>query len=623
MPINPYESLDSQYRALEAIFESLINVANEVHQGEIANRAQATLGKLRERVFRIAIAGEFSTGKSTLINALLGAELLPTALEACTAVVTRIRTANLNEEAGIYVTFQRSGQRKIKAEELRATLTFAGQSGDDRAIQANVLLSQSTFLDNGIEIIDTPGVNDPEARGEEITLSFLPKADAIIFITHAARAFKESEVEFLRDRIGDQDRDRVLFAVNACDIIEETEDRDDLRTRGEELLGENYNSPLVHMISARDGLAAKISGSDECWNVSGMSSFLSDIDRLLTRERGAQELRRYQEIAFGLHSKMKRRVEEEIDDLGLDEKVRERRVSHIQETLSFLKSEEQKVLESLDTEFTQIRVKLERTIDRELSGLERQLSGYGSKRKEGQENDVHGRAQKSVSACGKRTLTRVQSAMRSDISRIQKELAGQITQSLGKADHELSGQTTNLVVENPGFDNLVTVYTDRSVEEHEVVDRVETQMARESSTGEAVVKGAAYGLLASYVIAPWAAIPMGLLIGLGSHQNRSQSQKIYKKVKEYFVTQSVDANQAVVELRERLLSVSEQAIETLKGNSTSDVKNVFSTKASELRQRMTELNEPTREEVALAHKRSHAEQQLNTISQISLTSEVE
>ena len=422
---------------------------------------------------------------------------------------------------------------------------------------------------------------------------------------------------------GDQDRDRVLFAVNACDIIEETEDRDDLRTRGEELLGENYNSPLVHMISARDGLAAKISGSDECWNISGMSSFFSDIDRLLTRERGAQELRRYQEIAFGLHSKMKRRVEEEIDDLGLDEKVRERRVSHIQETLSFLKSEEQKVLESLDTEFTQIRVKLERTIDRELSGLERQLSGYGSKRKEGQENDVHGRAQKSVSACGKRTLTRVQSAMRSDISRIQKELAGQITQSLGKADHELSGQTTNLVVENPGFDNLVTVYTDRSVEEHEVVDRVETQMARESSTGEAVVKGAAYGLLASYVIAPWAAIPMGLLIGLGSHQNRSQSQKIYKKVKEYFVTQSVDANQAVVELRERLLSVSEQAIETLKGNSTSDVKNVFSTKASELRQRMTELNEPTREEVALAHKRSHAEQQLNTISQISLTSEVE
>jgi hypothetical protein len=317
---------------------------------------------------------------------------------------------------------------------------------------------------------------------------------------------------------------------------------------------------------------------------------------------------------------MKRRIEEEIDDLGLDDKIRERRSTHIQEALSFLESEEQKILEHLDSEFSEFHGKLEGAIDRELSGLERQLSELGSRQKEGQERGVSGRAQQAVSACGKRTLTRVQSRMRSDIARIQKELSHQMTRSLGKAENQLSGQTSSLMIEDPGFDNLVTVYTDRSVEEREVVDRVQTQLINDSSSGDDVMKAGVYGLMAGFLIAPWAILPAFVLTGgLGGNQNRSQVQKVFKTVKDYFVTQSVDAGRAVSELRDRLSGSSEQAVETMKERTRSDVKSVFSAKVAELRDRMSDLNESTREDVDREQKKTHAEQLLKKISQIPLT----
>ena len=197
---NPYTELEKRFNSVQQGMQSLLKIAQESDQSEIARRLQVAYDRSRERVFRVAIAGEFSTGKSTLINALLGKALLPTALEACTAVVTRIRKAEKDEEPGVLVTFAKSGTRRVSEEALRSSLTFQGQAGDDFPVEAEVLLPAGTFLDHGIEIVDTPGVNDPEARGEQVTLGFLPKADAIIFVTHAARAFKESEIDFLRDR---------------------------------------------------------------------------------------------------------------------------------------------------------------------------------------------------------------------------------------------------------------------------------------------------------------------------------------------------------------------------------------------------------------------------------------
>ena len=625
---NPYKNLDAKYEALQGNLQRLVSVASESEYEEIGNRAQIALDKFKERVFRVAIVGEFSTGKSTLINAMLGRELLPTALEACTAVVTRIRVAQNGEETGVYVTFRMSGMRKIEPDELRDSLTFKGQEGDDLPVEAHVVLPAGTFLDNGIELIDTPGVNDPEAHGEQITLGFLPKADAIIFITHAARAFKESEVEFLQDRIGEQDRERVLFVVNACDILEEDADRDDLRSRGEQLLGESFGAPTIHLVSARDGLASKESNSTEDWNLSGMTAFTNHVDELLTRERGSQELQRGLVLASGLCSKLRRFVEEDIDDLRLDDEIRERRVTRIQETISFIESEEKTSLSYIGVQFSEFHNKLEETIDRELSGLGTQLSALESKQKEGNENDISGKAQQFVSACGKRALTRVQSTMRTDVNRIQTELAQQMTRSLGQADSQLSGVANQaLVIASPGFDNLVTIHTDRSVQERDVVEQVETHVSGGSSGNNTVLNAGVYGLMAGLLIAPWAILPAFIITGgfNGGSDNTPQKRikNVVKKVKDYFVTQTVDSSHAVSELRNRLMGSSQLATESIQQRTSSDVSGVYSAKIAGLKGRITDLQETTLDDAERGNRIARAEKLVKQIDAISMDSPTE
>ena len=148
---NPYKNLATKFESLQDNLQQLASVAVEAEHEDIGKRAQIALDKAQDRVFRVAIVGEFSTGKSTLINAMLGEELLPTALEACTAVVTTIRVAQADEETGVYVTFRMSGLRKIEPDELRSSLTFLGQEGDDLPVEAHVILPPGTFLDHGIE----------------------------------------------------------------------------------------------------------------------------------------------------------------------------------------------------------------------------------------------------------------------------------------------------------------------------------------------------------------------------------------------------------------------------------------------------------------------------------------
>ena len=80
-----YEALDARYLHLHKNLDAISALATEMGQEATAARIKALRDKSAERCFRVAIVGEFSTGKSALVNALLGEDLLPTALEACTA----------------------------------------------------------------------------------------------------------------------------------------------------------------------------------------------------------------------------------------------------------------------------------------------------------------------------------------------------------------------------------------------------------------------------------------------------------------------------------------------------------------------------------------------------------
>lgn len=606
-----YESLEARYLELHKNLDALSALATEMGQEVTATRIKALRDKSSERLFRVAVVGEFSTGKSALVNALLGEDLLPTALEACTAVVTRIRCAGENEPPGVSVRFRKSGKRTVPREQLRELLTFESREEDDIPIEAEVVVPRGSFLDHGIELIDTPGVNDPDARGEQVTLGFLPQADAIIFITHAARAFKESELTFLRDRVGEPDRDRVLFVINACDILEDAEDFDDLRDRAAKVLAGSYDSPRVHPVSARDGLAACQERDPEAWASCGMYAFATALDHLLTDERGEAEVRRFEAYAEQFHDQLRRKLEAELQDLGIDDSIRQRRCERVRERIGLLEQAGADAASKAKTGFEGVRRKASSALESELVSLHAKLDGMRSQGKEESQRDLSADVERELRTHGNRALTKIQSSMRVSVKDLHGELASSMNRSIGLVEQAFQEDSVALVpISNGSWEGLVTVHTDRYVEERQVEEKREAEQESTSEGGE--LMGIGLGAMVGFALLGPFGFFAGGLFGLGAAQDHasrnSVGRKIYKTVEEWFVSQRVDADQAVSDVRSRLRDGLDPALDKLDSQTMQDVRRVFDTKIGEFRERLAELEEPTREAAAQETRRKRVEE---------------
>ncbi len=194
-------------------------------------------------LFLLVIAGEFNSGKSSFINALLGERVLP---EGVTPTTDRI---NILRHAAA-----------VSENLLEAYLL-------ERTHPADVLRE--------INIVDTPGTNAIIRRHEELTRDFIPRSDLVLFVTSADRPFTESERGFL-EQIREWGK-KIVFIVNKIDILVRPEERDQVLRYVEEnaagLLGER---PELFAVSARQALEARggENGKDrgELWDRSGFGA---------------------------------------------------------------------------------------------------------------------------------------------------------------------------------------------------------------------------------------------------------------------------------------------------------------------------------------------------------------
>ena len=194
-------------------------------------------------LFLLVIAGEFNSGKSSFINALLGERVLP---EGVTPTTDRINIL-------------RHGPA-VSENLLEAYLL-------ERTHPAEVLRE--------INIVDTPGTNAIIRRHEELTRDFVPRSDLVLFVTSADRPFTESERAFL-EQIREWGK-KIVFIVNKVDILARTEEREQVLRYVEEnaagLLGE---TPELFAVSARQALEARADedGKDqgELWQRSGFGA---------------------------------------------------------------------------------------------------------------------------------------------------------------------------------------------------------------------------------------------------------------------------------------------------------------------------------------------------------------
>jgi len=184
-----------------------------------------------EELFLLVVVGEFNSGKSAFINALLGRPLLQ---EGVTPTTTRI-------------TVLRHGERGAKGAE----------EPDNAAVVEPIELLRY------MNIVDTPGTNAIIREHQAVTEEFVPRADLVLFVTSADRPFTESERAFL-SRIREWGK-KVVVVINKIDIFETEEELAQVvsfvRRNAAVLLS---SEPEVFPVSARQALRAK-SGRPDLW----------------------------------------------------------------------------------------------------------------------------------------------------------------------------------------------------------------------------------------------------------------------------------------------------------------------------------------------------------------------
>ncbi len=268
--------------------------------------AEERLAEGARRLPRLSVMGEFNAGKSTLVNALLGAEIAPMGVLPTTAVLHHIVYA---EEPFARITLDEGRDRVVAPTELRSTLRELDRAG--RAAARVTVGLPLPFL-RSIELVDTPGYNAESALHREIADRGLEETDVVLFLLDAGQAWKASERGAIER--AQAAGASLLVVVNKIDRVPDGEraklhehvERETSRVVGETLAE-------VSWVSAREGLAARLRGEEA--EGSGVAGLLRLLDERIVA-RAAQlldraERRRLARIVTGLLLTTRRAVEVE------------------------------------------------------------------------------------------------------------------------------------------------------------------------------------------------------------------------------------------------------------------------------------------------------------------------
>ncbi len=222
---------------------------------------------VEKNLFSVVLVGEFSVGKSTFLNALMHKRMLPSFKKETTATVNFLRHTSQapNGEAGIVR--YRDGTTKILPDlKVETIAQFVSTSGDtkDRTIAQTVervdLFLDSKFLEDGVMLVDSPGLNGIKENHAEITWRQIKESHACIFMFTAERPGTRVEFDTLRNLRGECDR--IFIVLNKIEDIKASEDEtpedlvEHLKIRHKEFFPDE-TLPEIYPISAYNALAAR------------------------------------------------------------------------------------------------------------------------------------------------------------------------------------------------------------------------------------------------------------------------------------------------------------------------------------------------------------------------------
>jgi small GTP-binding protein len=264
-------------QSLLTALDETATLAKDLGMTTLAKDLEATrIPKLKEERFALVVLGEFNHGKSTFVNALCGAAILPAGITPTTATINHLVYAD-KPTAVAYLTDDKT--KKVDPKALGDWVTIEGK--EVAHVRYVEIGWPAEILKDKVTLVDTPGVNDINEQRAEITYSYIPRADAVLFLLDGAQVLKQSERAFLEQRILRRSKDKLIFVLGKIDLLS-AEEREEALTYCRENLARVVGEPVIFPISAKRALSKSAAEQAE----SGLGPLRQYLGRYLADERG-------------------------------------------------------------------------------------------------------------------------------------------------------------------------------------------------------------------------------------------------------------------------------------------------------------------------------------------------
>lgn len=204
------ENILEKVKQLEELFGKYEITGRELAQ------VRALAEKMEKQEMTVSVIGQFKRGKSTLVNGILGDEVMPVGIVPVTAVVT---TVKYDEQKAAKVHFENGAVISCGFEDISGYINEQENEDNHLGVSRVELTVPAHFLKSGITLVDTPGVGSVHQKNSDAAYAFVKESDAVIFLLSVDSPINQIEIDFLKKTR--QFASKFYFAVNKADIVDE------------------------------------------------------------------------------------------------------------------------------------------------------------------------------------------------------------------------------------------------------------------------------------------------------------------------------------------------------------------------------------------------------------------
>ena len=332
-------------------------------QGEIVH---GLINRLKTDKLRVLIVGRFSSGKSTFVNALIGEKLLPATPTPTTGVLCIITYAT--EENKKVILYPKKGMGlnddqpfDIQVNELEKYIKIDHFNGSEvtSKYKQMKLLWPLELCANGVELIDSVGLDDPDSR-DDITLDYAKSVDAVLYLMKSQDTGSKKDLDTIK-LLRSLGYESLFFIITYYDHIKESADVGEQSEEDFQKFVFNTLSPFTELdsqrikfVDSRSALIGRVKQNNQKLVESGIEDVEKALESFLVEQKGRAKLLTTLRSLSSVNMAVSKILPSRIDMLQAPNEELEKRYENAKIPLAQLETKRQLIVSKFDSAIVDI-----------------------------------------------------------------------------------------------------------------------------------------------------------------------------------------------------------------------------------------------------------------------------